>query len=73
MTNNMDDMVRALVAYGDTVDLTGIQLLMNAHDDTATAVRTREIISEIKGMPMTDSDVDDLTDYIDDQDDTWNE
>jgi hypothetical protein len=72
MTN---DVIRDLVAYGDTVGRSAVQLVMDI-ESMDTSDRTngaRAIIENAKGMPLTDSDIDDLMDILDDDDDMFND
>jgi hypothetical protein len=74
MTNTMENVIRALVAYGDTVNRTALSLVMGMdNDDDAQAMTAKEIVTEITGYVVTDSTIDDLTDAIDDEDDMFNE
>jgi hypothetical protein len=74
MTNNPMDtdielVVRALVALGDETGYRAIDLVLDLDMDCGDAdimARTRKIIEDGFGRPITDSTIDDLTEFIDD-------
>lgn len=78
MTNNDIDpmgtdteieiVVRALVALGDSTGYRAIDLVLDLDcecGEPAIMAQTRKIIEDGFGRPMTDSTIDDLTEYID--------
>jgi hypothetical protein len=70
MTNNddMETVVRALVALGDSMGYRAIDLVLDLDSDCGEPdlmIKTRKIIEDGFGRPMTDSTVDDLIEYID--------
>jgi hypothetical protein len=66
MTNDdMETIVRELVAYGDSVGRTAIDLMTSINCGDPVADIAIEIIEEITGYPVTDSTIDDVVEYMD--------
>jgi hypothetical protein len=65
MTNDMENAVRALVAYGDSVGRSAIDLITHTSCNDPQGDIAAEIVSETYGRTITDSDIDDLTEYMD--------
>ncbi len=70
-----EDMIRDLVAYGDELGMTAVELLVSWDDcqlDTAESAKVRTIIEHVYDW-ISDSLIEDLLEELINQDDNFNE